>query len=128
MPETRESPKKDIKIIYDGVCNLCSGLVRFLKKNDPGNRFMYIPSQSDTGKRLINEYIKETIPEFIIVIQGGKLYTRSSAVLKIIKALGFPYNLLYVGVIFPAQVRDFIYNYIARQRYKWFGTNEEVES
>lgn len=128
MTRNRIKQKKDIKIIYDGVCNLCNGLVRFLKHHDPQNRFMFIPSQSNTGHRLIHEYSLGVNPDFIIVIKNNKVFTRSSAVLKIIESMNFPWKIIYVTRFLPRSVRDYLYGIVARNRHKWFGTLKTGDS
>jgi predicted DCC family thiol-disulfide oxidoreductase YuxK len=113
-------------ILFDGVCNLCNSSVLFVIKKDTENRFLFAPLQSDIGQSIIEKYdIDTTIIDSILLYSKEKgLKTKSSAALHIAKHLGFPQKLLAVFFIIPTPIRNWVYNYIAKNRYKWYGKKE----
>lgn len=114
-------------ILFDGVCNLCNSSVLYVIKADRKNRFLFAPLQSDIGVALINEFNIDTDKTDSILLYSPKTHSityRSSAALHIAKQLGFPTNLMVVFFIIPTFIRNWVYNYIAKNRYKWFGKKE----
>lgn len=114
------------KIIYfDGICNLCNWSVRFVIKHDKENLFLFAPLQSkyaaDHLKHSNGQYIKL---KFIIYQDHHIFYTKSDAVLKILKDIGGVWKLFYVLKIIPGPLRDWLYDLIARNRYQWFGKKD----
>lgn len=113
-------------ILYDGYCNLCNFALQFILKRDKKEFFQYYPLQSKEAKDLLSaKYSLEDIPDSVILLEGGKLYLRSEALFKILPHLGKGYKLLLVFKIFPRKLNDKIYDWIARNRYKWFGKKSE---
>lgn len=113
-------------VLFDGVCNLCNGAVRFIIRHDAKDQFRFASLQSDFAKQLLKKHhfpIHKT--GSIILIEGGKVYLRSGAVLGIIRRLGGFWKLLVVFYIIPRFIRDGMYDFIARNRYKWFGKRNE---
>lgn len=112
-------------ILFDGVCNLCNGSVLFIIKRDPKARFRFASLQSAYGESFLKKHGLSTKEyDSIILIDGGRLYTQSSAALRIAKRLGGAWPLLYIGMMVPKFLRDAIYNFIAKNRYRWFGKKE----
>lgn len=117
-------PDKSI-VIFDGYCNLCNGAVDLIIKHDLEDRFMFTANQHDTGKELLEKFGKD--PESvstIYLVEGEQLYERSSAALRIAHKMSFPFPLFGIAWVFPAFIRDPIYNFIARNRYRWMGQKE----
>lgn len=117
-------------VFYDGICNLCNWFVRFIKKRDHNNSFQYITLQSEEAKRLLRSGSHQNIglQTVLYVEDGNKVYSKSTAALKIIKHFKFPYTIFYyLSIIIPAFFRDTIYDFVAKNRYKWFGKNEKCE-
>jgi len=113
-------------ILFDGVCNLCNGSVQFVIQRDPEGRFNFAALQSDAAKQLLKDYQLPVSDLYsIILIKKGKVYQRSSAALEIARGLSGLWPLLYVFVVIPPFIRDGIYNWIAKNRYRWFGQKEE---
>jgi predicted DCC family thiol-disulfide oxidoreductase YuxK len=108
-------------VLFDGVCNLCSGAVRFILARDPAGRFRFASLQSDAAQRLLKG---AGVAETIVLLQGGKIYTRSAAALRIARGLRFPWPLFYAFVAVPRPLRDLVYRWVARHRYAWFGKRE----
>lgn len=112
-------------ILFDGVCNLCNASVNFLIDRDISRSFRYASLQSDTGKELMRKFQKNPeVIDSVVVVKDGKLHTKSDAALEIASLLPFPYPLSALFRIIPKFLRDHVYDLIARNRYKWFGTND----
>jgi predicted DCC family thiol-disulfide oxidoreductase YuxK len=114
-------------VFFDGVCNLCSESVQFIIKNDHKNLFKFSSLQSEFAqKTLANNNIKEiTDSRTIILLTNNTTYTKSDAVLRIAKHLRFPFNLLYIFIIVPPFIRNAIYDFVSKNRYRWFGKKAE---
>lgn len=113
-------------IIFDGECNFCSSIVAFVIKRDGRGIFRFAPFQSESAKSLLEEYgVREDYLDSFILIEDGKLYTKSEAALRLWRRLGGLWSLTYVFVAVPAFVRDAVYDFVARNRYKWFGKKDE---
>lgn len=114
-------------ILFDGVCNLCNASVQYVIKNDKDDVFRYAALQSEVGQSLLKKHKIDTKKTDSILLYSpdkGISY-KSTAALKIASQLGFPRNLLSVFLIVPAFIRNLIYDYIAKNRYKWYGKKEE---
>jgi predicted DCC family thiol-disulfide oxidoreductase YuxK len=112
-------------ILFDGVCNFCNSSVNFVMKHDKKDRFRFAPLQSDTGKKILQQFHEDTdATDSVILIENSGLYKRSTAILRIAKRLGGAYVLLYGFMIVPRFLRDAVYNFIGRNRYKWFGKKD----
>lgn len=112
-------------VLFDGVCNLCSGSVQFLLKRDPEGRFRFAPLQSDAGRRLMAEHgLPVDSLSSVVLIEGGRVWQESAAALRIARHLRGPWKLLRIFAIVPRPLRDLVYRWIARNRYRWFGRTE----
>ncbi|MGX9290568.1 thiol-disulfide oxidoreductase DCC family protein [Bacillus sp. A015] len=109
-------------ILFDGVCNVCSGAVQFVIKRDPNERMMFASLQSDTGQRILQEH-GLPLDEFnsFIYIEEGTLYTKSTGILKATRHLKGIYRWSSILLAIPRPIRDWFYQLIAKNRYKWFG-------
>lgn len=118
--------KTDFKIIlFDGVCNLCNTAIIFVIKRDSKDRFKFAALQSERGLELVKRYgINTEVIDSIILIEEGKAYVKSTAALKIARGLSGGWPLLYGFVILPESLRNWVYDWIAKNRYKWFGKRE----
>ena len=112
-------------ILFDGVCNLCSNVVQFIIKHDPEKKFRFASLQSKFGEEVM-KYFGLPADQFnsFILLEKGKIYTRSTGALKVAKRLKGIWSLSYGFIILPRFIRDSVYNLIARKRYKWFGKKE----
>ncbi len=121
---TMDSGGKNI-ILFDGVCNLCNGFVQFVIKYDKDSIFQFVSLQSDFARQLFKEHnVSSDIDSVALLTSEGSLLFKSSAALKILGSLSLPWSLSRVFYIFPRFFRDMIYNFIARNRYKWFGKQD----
>lgn len=122
-----ENVPKDKKIIlFDGVCNLCNSAIQFIIKQDKKDLFRFVALQSELGEKIINHIgvDSQKMDSIILYEPGVAYYYKSEAALKIASHLGSFYSLLTVFKILPTAFSNFIYDWIARNRYKWFGKKE----
>jgi predicted DCC family thiol-disulfide oxidoreductase YuxK len=113
-------------VLFDGVCNLCNSAVQFIIKHDKKNVFRFASLQSGTGQDLLARYnLPMNELNSFILIENNKAYSRSTAALRVAKKLNGIVSWLYGFIIIPQIFRDSIYDWIARNRYKWFGKKEE---
>lgn len=109
-------------ILFDGVCNLCNASVDFVIKRDRKDRFRVGALQEEAGKKLLSNF--KVNPEYLdslVLIEDGKIYFRSTAALRIAKKLPGLWPLFYGFIILPPFLRDGIYDWIGKNRYRWFG-------
>lgn len=112
-------------ILFDGVCNLCNGFVQFVIARDPDGRFRFGPLQSAAAQQLIGAGVAAApLPDSIVLVERGRVWTQSSAVLRIARRLTFPWPLAYGFILVPRPLRDWIYGIVARNRYRWFGRRD----
>jgi len=112
-------------ILFDGVCNLCNSSVLFIIQRDPKAKFRFASLQSDFGKVQMQRFgLNHSELNSVLLIKGETLYQKSNAALEIARNLTGGWPLLYVFKIVPAFLRDWIYNWIARNRYRWFGKKD----
>ena len=117
--------KEEPLLLFDGVCNLCSSSVQFvLKRNRKGNvRFASL--QSDFGKEVLNKSnLPHTYLNSLVLIENGKTYVKSEAALQLAKHLDGIWKMGSVFLLIPKFIRNPIYDWIARNRYAWFGKKE----
>ncbi|HET9136637.1 MAG TPA: thiol-disulfide oxidoreductase DCC family protein [Candidatus Kapabacteria bacterium] len=112
-------------VIFDGICNFCNSSVNFVIDHDPDQRYKFAASQSESGQKLLTEYnIAALASDTFILIEEGNAFTRSTAALRIAKHLRGPWKLCYGFIVIPRPIRDVVYQFISRNRYKWFGRKE----
>ncbi len=112
-------------ILFDGVCNLCNGAVNFIIERDIKNVFQFAALQSEAGVALTAKFGIDTKKvDSIILIDDEKVYIKSTAALRASRYLSGAYPLLYSLMIFPTFFRNWVYDIIAKNRYKWFGKKE----
>jgi len=119
----------DIKspiLLFDGVCNLCNASVQWVLKRDRKGIFKFAALQSETGQRLLQQFgFSQENFDTVVLVDGEKVFTRSDAPLEIARRLGGLWSLFFVFKIIPRFLRDAVYNWVARNRYRWFGRKEE---
>jgi len=132
-------------VLFDGVCDLCNGTVRFILARDKAAKFRFAALQSEAGKTLLSRAgcepadrlsigpgersspvaaAPQPAPDSIVLLDQSRVYTRSTAALLIARALPFPWPLLYALIAVPRPLRDWVYDWIARHRYAWFGRQD----
>jgi predicted DCC family thiol-disulfide oxidoreductase YuxK len=113
-------------ILFDGVCNLCNSAVQYVIEHDKNNVFKFAALQSAIGEKLMKErgIDASQIDSIILIEQGVAYYTKSTAALKIARSFGGIWQLAGVFQWIPEKIRDWVYDYIANNRYKWYGKKE----
>ncbi|MFN5712349.1 MAG: thiol-disulfide oxidoreductase DCC family protein [Bacteroidota bacterium] len=112
-------------LLFDGVCNLCNNTVLFVIKRDPKKQIRFGAIQSQEGKKLLQKFaIDQQYLGSLIFIDEGKVYLKSSGALRLSKYLSGLWPLLYALMVIPAFIRNPIYDFVAANRYKWFGKKE----
>ena len=115
--------ESNIIVVYDGDCNLCNFWIRKIKRHKKGAALKLLPFKEISSDHIaviqFNKHL--SIPDSIILIEGKKISIESNAILKTSKILGGWFNVFLVGYIIPKYLRDRLYRFIARNRYKWFG-------
>ncbi len=112
-------------VLFDGVCNFCNFWIQFALKRDQKGKLKFTSLQGETAHQLLPRYhIDPTVLTSVIFIDDGKVYRESSAALRVCRYLDGGWKLLYGLMIIPVFIRDGIYKWIGRNRYKWFGKTE----
>jgi predicted DCC family thiol-disulfide oxidoreductase YuxK len=112
-------------ILFDGVCTLCNASVRFVIRRDPEGVFRFASLQSEQGRSLLQSHglpLEEL--SSIVLVDEKRCYVKSDAALRIVRSLRWPWPLLAALTIVPRGLRDTVYEYVARNRYRWFGKDE----
>ncbi|MFO7674430.1 MAG: thiol-disulfide oxidoreductase DCC family protein [Lutibacter sp.] len=112
-------------IFFDGICNLCNATVNFVIKHDKKAQFLFASFQSDAAKEILLHFnLKNLDVNTVILVEGQKVYNKSTAVLKIAKQLDGGTKAFYAFFIIPKIFRDRVYDFIAKNRYRWFGKRD----
>lgn len=112
-------------ILFDGVCNFCNFWVKFAAKNNSKRDIFFLALQDDRAVVLLDNFaIKPESLSTVIFLHQDKMYTQSTAAFQICRHLDFPWKLAAGLLIIPKPIMDFLYNIIARNRYKWFGKSD----
>ena len=124
--DARPRAGREAVVLFDGVCRFCSGSVRFILERDIGGRFAFAPLQSPVAQKLLQQ--RDRSPghmDSLVLVENGQCSTRSTAALRIVRHLSWPWPLLGVLILVPRPLRDFCYDVFARNRYRWFGKNQD---
>ena len=112
-------------VFFDGVCNLCNSSIDFLVRHNRKRNLRFASLQSDFAKEFLADHpIDQKALESVLYFTNGKLYQKSNAILHIALELPFFFRLAYVFIIIPKGIRDSVYSWIARNRYRWYGKKE----
>ncbi|GMA62491.1 thiol-disulfide oxidoreductase DCC family protein [Alicyclobacillus fastidiosus] len=109
-------------VLFDGVCHLCSAVVRFIILRDPTGRFRFAPLQSVVAEQWIDSAGVDQ--NSVVLLEEGQIYVKSAAVLRILRELRGVWPLYYLFVLIPAPLRDAAYDFVARHRRQWFGQQD----
>jgi predicted DCC family thiol-disulfide oxidoreductase YuxK len=112
-------------VLFDGVCNLCDAFVQFVMARDPGGQFQFGALQSAAARRVLELHdAPEPLPDALVLVEDGRVFTGSTAALRIARRLTFPWSLASALLAVPRPLRDGIYAIVARHRYRWFGRRD----
>jgi len=114
-------------ILVDGYCNLCNGTVRFMQKRDKNSHFQFAALQSELGKKMIKKYQIPDETDSVVLILENRAFLKSDVIIKSSDFLLYPWKMIKAFTIIPKSLRDKLYDFIARNRYKWFGKKQVCE-
>jgi len=115
----------DNLILFDGVCNLCSALVQFVIRHDPAAKFRFAAIQSEIGGEIFQSHgLDLTDLQTFVFAAEGKMFLRSDAAIEVVSRFGGAWRIFRIFQLVPKVLRDSIYSFVARNRYRWFGRNE----
>ena len=130
-------PESGPVVLFDGVCNFCNGIIQFIVDHERRPELRFLPLQSERaaellvrafgeeeGNRLRTGLSGNGDPDSVVLIEGGRGYSHSTAGLRIARYLRAPYSWAFLLVVVPRFLRDVVYRFIARNRYRWFGKSE----
>lgn len=121
-----EPQVKSPVLLFDGVCNLCNGAVQWVLLRDRRGLFRFAALQSDTGQAMLRQFgFAAEDFDTVVLIDGDRVFTRSDAALEVVRRIGGFWPVLYAFKIIPRPIRDAVYNWVARNRYRWFGRQEQ---
>lgn len=123
QPESR--PPDQPILLFDGVCNLCHGWVRFILRHERRPELRFCALQSEAGAQLLTRHgISTDYLGSLVLFEGGRVFLKSDAALRVASYLKWPWSWGRAAVIFPRRLRDWFYEVIARNRYRWFGRRD----
>ncbi len=124
--EIKDLPKDKKIILFDGICNLCDNSVQFIIKHDKNDIFRFVSLQSELGKNILKHIgLNNSQIDSIVLYQPGIAYfIKADAAFKILKELNSRYRFLLLFSFTPSLIKNSIYDYIAANRYKWYGKKE----
>ena len=133
---TLTAPKPDLRgsvVLFDGVCNLCNSAINFILDHEDArlaagpSALRFASLQSEAGQALAALHgvsIPEGDPDSVLLVEEGKVFDRSLAALRVARHLSWPWKLVYAFIVVPRPLRDVVYKWIARNRYRWFGKRD----
>lgn len=126
MTENLNPKQEKGLILFDGYCHVCSNSVQFVLKREKGDQLKFASLQSDFARGLLEErgYDANNIPDSLVFIDSEKVFFQSDAALEIARYLVWPWRWLIFFKLFPAFLRNHVYNWIARNRYRWWGKRD----
>lgn len=120
-----DEPRRAV-VLFDGVCNFCNASVNFIARRDPVGQFQFAPLESDVGRKLLAETgLAGQDIDSVVLVDGERAFVKSTAALRIARQLRGAWPLMAVFLVVPRFLRDAVYDFIARNRYRWFGRREE---
>ncbi len=113
-------------LLFDGLCNLCNGSVNFILKRDKTGKFKFASLQSEIGIELCEKYnIDPNIIDSFVLLKNDKIFIKSDAILEVLNDLSIGWRLFRIGIILPKIIRDYLYDFVAKYRYRIFGKKDE---
>ncbi len=112
-------------VVFDGVCNFCNASVNLMMRNDRKGYFLFTANQMEGGRELLTRFgLDPDAVHSVYLVEEGRIFSKSTAALRIARHMNFPWNLSYGFIIVPRFIRDAVYDLIAANRYRWFGKKE----
>ena len=110
-------------LFFDGECNLCNSAVQFIIRHDKKKVFRFAPLQSEAGKEALKRY-SGVVPDSVILLYNDTYFIKSAAALQTLRLLGGAWRVFYAGIVIPRFFRDWLYDFVSKNRYKWFGKRD----
>jgi predicted DCC family thiol-disulfide oxidoreductase YuxK len=112
-------------IIFDGVCVLCNGWVKFVLRFDKKENFSFVIAQSELGEEIYNQLeLKSDDYDTFVIVRNGEMYTKLDGVFALLSAVGWPWKIATIGKFLPQTFKDWIYDRVAKNRYVLFGKRD----
>jgi len=111
-------------ILFDGFCNLCNGTVDFLLKHDSKRQFVFLSLQSEEALLLLSKYAISPLPDSVVYVENNTVYVKSDAVIAIAQKLTYPWKIAVLLQLLPRKMRNWIYDFVTHQRFRWFGRRD----
>ena len=108
-------------IFFDGYCNLCNTAVDFIIRQDKHRIFRFAALQSEAGNKWLQPFSLQDLPDSVILMYQSRIYTKSEAGIRIAQLMGSPWKYLSLLRFLPLWLRDSLYSWISKNRYRWFG-------
>lgn len=125
-PRQHAAPERSV-LLFDGVCHLCHASVQFVIQRERSPALLFAALQSDTGRALLRGVnLPEDYAASLVLFEDGRMFTRSDAALRVAGHLRVPWSWLRVFRLVPRVLRDPLYSWVARNRYRWFGREDEA--
>lgn len=118
---------QDQIILFDGECHFCDRSVQFILKRDRHGYFKFASLQSELGQKLLKKHQIPTDTDSFVLVTSKQAYVKSTAALKVVRHLTGLWKILYVFILVPRPLRNFVYDVIAKNRYRWFGRKESCD-
>ena len=112
-----------VLVLVDGHCSLCKGWTHWAARRDAEDHLRFASQQGKTGKQYLEDAGIDS-NQSVIVVADGRSYTRSRAVLEVVRVLSWPWPIVYAAILIPCFIRDWMYVVISSHRYQWFGRVE----
>lgn len=113
-------------VVFDGQCLLCNGWVQFLLRHDRGGRFRFASIQGEAGGRMLADAgLRVEGLQTLLLVDGDRSWQHTDAILRVLHGLGWPWRLAWAAWLIPRPLRDGLYRWLARNRYRWFGRSAQ---
>lgn len=113
-------------VVFDGQCLLCNGWVQFLLRHDRRGRFRFASIQGEAGGRMLADAgLRVEGLQTLLLVDGDRSWQHTDAILRVLHGLGWPWRLAWVAWLIPRPLRDGLYRWLARNRYRWFGRSAQ---
>lgn len=112
-------------VLFDGDCHICNWSIQFIMKRDPYGKFKFASLQGEIGQKLRRTFKVNPMLDSVLLVQNDRIWSKSTAALRICRSLNGPARLLYFFILVPRPIRDSLYNFVARNRFHWFGRKNE---
>lgn len=113
-------------VVFDGQCLLCNGWVQFLLRHDRRGRFRFASIQGEAGGRMLADAgLRVEGLQTLLLVDGDRSWQHTDAILRVLHGLGWPWRLAWAACLIPRPLRDGLYRWLARNRYRWFGRSAQ---